>query len=244
MELFPSYPPSLLSGHCPSSPLRDLGLSGRKVGKFWRDHQRCHLYSQCQVTRVPGSGKSNCWSSSSGPSQHWWAWLLCWAATDTVTRDFSSQPQWTISVRTRVTFSSTGCCSASPGWDPVPWSSTVTSRYWRPTGDVGLMFSHLLISLIPNCRTNNQALFRCIGKTNGSAQALKNIKIRRLVRFSVEARRERGRVRSGSSFAWVTMCGWCPIDALFNSTSKQKKNSNYMLNLFKKFSNNKYLPEG
>ena len=38
------------------------------------------------------------------------------------------------------------------------------------------------ISFYVQLRTNNQALFRYIGKTNGSATARKNIKIRRLVR--------------------------------------------------------------
>ena len=34
MELFPSYRPSLPSGHCPASPSRGPGSSGRKVGEF------------------------------------------------------------------------------------------------------------------------------------------------------------------------------------------------------------------
>ena len=49
------------------------------------------------------------------------------------------------------------------------------------TPSLVIIYSHL--NILRANRTNNQALFRCIGKTNGSAIAKKNIKIRRLVRM-------------------------------------------------------------
>ena len=136
MELFPSYQPCLPSGPSPVWRWRDLGLSARKVCVKTIIVHHLIFSATWQVTKVPGSGNWNCWSSSSGAPPLCSAWLLSWAVTNTPTRDISSLPQSTILARSQHTFSSTVPCSALPGLVRVSWSSTATSRYWRQTGEM------------------------------------------------------------------------------------------------------------
>ena len=184
MELFPSYQPSLLSGPSPALHWRDLGLLGRKVCVETIIHHSSQLsllssarVPRCQeveIETVDPRDLEHLLSGQSGSST--WLQQIRIRGISHLIHSRLSQPgpsrhllQLDV-VQHRL--------GGSQHHDPLQSPQDTEGKQVR-----WLVLS-VPISQSSLGRTNNQALFRCIGKTNGSAQAMKNIKIRRLVRFS------------------------------------------------------------